>query len=71
MKLVLITGSCGLVGQEVTNLFIKKKYKVIGVDNDKRKFFLEKNHLLGGSKKFSQRIIITIILILILKINLY
>ncbi len=37
MSIVLITGSCGLVGSEATNFFLKKKYRVLGVDNNTRK----------------------------------
>ena len=36
MKTVLITGSSGLVGSEAVNFFIKKKFKVIGIDNNLR-----------------------------------
>mgnify|MGYP001217812073 FL=1 len=43
MKIALITGSCGLVGSESVEFFIKKKFKVIGIDNDYRKFFFGKN----------------------------
>ena len=39
MKIALITGSCGLVGSESVEFFIKKKFTVIGIDNDLRKFF--------------------------------
>ena len=42
MKYVLITGSSGLVGSEVVNFFIKKKFKIITVNNNLRKNFLEK-----------------------------
>ena len=42
MKIALITGSCGLVGSESVEFFIKKKFKVIGIDNDLRKFFFGK-----------------------------
>ena len=38
MKYVLITGSTGLVGAESVKFFIDKGYKVIGVDNNFRKF---------------------------------
>ena len=37
MSIVLITGSCGLVGSESTNFFLKKKYHVVGIDNNTRK----------------------------------
>ena len=40
MSVVLITGSCGLVGSESTEFFISKGFDVIGVDNNSRlKFF--------------------------------
>ena len=39
MKIALITGSCGLVGSESVEFFIKKKFKIIGIDNNFRKFF--------------------------------
>ena len=39
MGIVIITGSSGLVGSEAVNFFSKKKYKVIGIDNNLRKFF--------------------------------
>ena len=35
-KIVIITGSCGLVGSEAVK-FLKKKYQVIGIDNNFRK----------------------------------
>ena len=43
MKIALIPGSCGLVGSESVEFFIKKKFKVIGIDNDYRNFFFGKN----------------------------
>ena len=42
MKIALITGSCGLVGSESVEFFIKKKFMVIGIDNNFRKFFFGK-----------------------------
>jgi len=42
MKIALITGSNGLVGSESVEFFIKKKFTVIGIDNDFRKFFFGK-----------------------------
>ena len=40
MSVVLITGSCGLVGSESVEFFISKGFDVIGVDNNSRlKFF--------------------------------
>ena len=40
MSIVLITGSCGLVGSESVKFFISKGFDVIGIDNNFRlKFF--------------------------------
>lgn len=38
-KYILITGSCGLVGSESVIFFVKKGFKVIGVDNNMRQYF--------------------------------
>lgn len=43
MKIVIITGSAGLVGSESSFFFVKKNFKVIGIDNNKRKFFFGKD----------------------------
>ena len=43
MKIVLITGSCGLVGSESSLFFSKKGFKVLGIDNNSRKFFFGKD----------------------------
>lgn len=39
MKSIIVTGSCGLVGQELTKFFLRKNFNVIGIDNNYRKFF--------------------------------
>ena len=39
MSIVLITGSCGLVGSESTRFFCDKGFDVVGIDNNYRKFF--------------------------------
>ena len=39
MKIALITGSCGLVGSEASLFFSKKNFKILGIDNNSRKFF--------------------------------
>jgi len=38
-NVVLITGSLGLVGMETAKFFSKKKYKVLGIDNNMRNYF--------------------------------
>ena len=42
MSIVLVTGSCGLVGSESVKFFIKKGYEVVGIDNNQRKSFFGK-----------------------------
>ena len=39
MSVVLITGSCGLVGSESVKFFCEKGFDVLGIDNNYRKFF--------------------------------
>ena len=36
-NIIIITGSCGLVGSEAVNFFLKKNFFVIGIDNNYRK----------------------------------
>jgi CDP-paratose 2-epimerase len=39
MSVVIVTGSAGLVGSEAVRFFCRKKYTVIGIDNNIRKMF--------------------------------
>jgi len=39
MPTVLVTGSLGLIGAACAEFYLKKDYKVIGIDNDSRRFF--------------------------------
>ena len=39
MKIALITGAGGLIGSESARFFAKKGYRVVGIDNDMRKYF--------------------------------
>ena len=43
MNFALITGSCGLVGSESSIFFAKKNFKILGIDNNSRKFFFGKD----------------------------
>jgi len=38
-KKVLITGSAGLIGSESVKFFAKKGFKIVGIDNNMRKYF--------------------------------
>ena len=51
MNIALITGSCGLVGSESALFFAKKGFKVIGIDNNTRKFFFGKDGDISWVKK--------------------
>tara|TARA_B100000945_G_scaffold284731_1_gene254555 strand:+ start:5843 stop:6886 length:1044 start_codon:yes stop_codon:yes gene_type:complete len=51
MSLVLITGSCGLVGAESVKFFSNKGFDVIGIDNNQRKFFFGKDGDINWVKK--------------------
>ena len=51
MSIVLITGSSGLVGSESVNFFSSKKFDVVGVDNNLRKFFFGKEGSTNKIKK--------------------
>lgn len=38
-RVALVTGSAGLIGSEAVRFFAKRGFKVIGIDNDSRKYF--------------------------------
>ncbi|MFH1508213.1 MAG: GDP-mannose 4,6-dehydratase, partial [Candidatus Omnitrophota bacterium] len=42
MKKALITGSGGLIGSEAARFFAGKEFKIIGIDNDMRRYFFGK-----------------------------
>ena len=60
-KYALITGSGGLIGSDSVEFFIKKKFNVIGIENNFRKFFfgkdgsikLRNNYLLKNYKNYN------------------
>lgn len=39
MKTIIVTGSAGLIGSDSVKFFCEKKFNVIGIDNDMRKYF--------------------------------
>lgn len=39
MKKALITGSAGLIGSESVKFFVDRGYRIIGIDNDMRRYF--------------------------------
>ena len=54
MSLILITGSCGLVGSESVNFFHKKGFEIIGIDNNLRQKFFGKD---GSTERVKKEII--------------
>lgn len=42
MKTVIITGSSGLIGGQAVKFFSEKGFRVVGIDNDMRKYFFGK-----------------------------
>ncbi len=51
MSVVLITGSCGLVGSESCSFFNKKNFQIVGIDNNLRKKFFGKEGSTNWVKK--------------------
>ena len=51
MSVALITGSCGLVGSEASIFFSNKGFKILGIDNNARKFFFGKDGDVSWIKK--------------------
>ena len=49
--MILITGSTGLIGSSTAEFFLNKNFKVIGIDNDLRSYFLERMLQISGRKK--------------------
>ena len=43
MAIVLITGSCGLVGSESSEFFSRKGFEILGIDNNSRRTFFGKD----------------------------
>ena len=54
-KIIIVTGSCGLVGSEAVKFFLKKNFYVIGIDNNYRKKFFGKD---GDTSWLKRRLIL-------------
>jgi CDP-paratose 2-epimerase len=39
VKTVVVTGSAGLIGSETVRFFCRKRFRVVGIDNDLRRYF--------------------------------
>ena len=53
---ILITGSGGLIGSELCNYFGALKYKIIGIDNNQRKFFFGPGGSVDWKIKYSTKL---------------
>lgn len=51
MSIVVVTGSCGLIGSESVSFFCKKGFDIIGIDNNMREFFFGKEASVLWNKK--------------------
>ena len=49
--MLIITGSTGLIGSSTADYFLKKKIKILGIDNDLRSYFFGKI----GSNKWKEK----------------
>ena len=58
MSVVIVTGSCGLIGSETVGFFAEKGFDIVGIDNNMRQSFFgadgsilwNKKRLLAGSR---------------------
>ena len=57
MKIAFITGSSGLVGTEAVQYFANKGFKVIGIDNDLRKYFFGREASVKKNTEYLQKTI--------------
>ncbi len=51
MKIALITGSLGLIGSESAEFFADQGFKIVGIDNDMRRYFFGKEASTAWNKK--------------------
>jgi len=56
MAVVLITGSCGLIGSETVSFFAEKGFDIVGIDNNLRKtFFGEEGSVIWNQKRLQKK----------------
>ena len=55
MAIVIVTGSCGLIGSETVSFFAEKGFDIVGIDNNMRKsFFGEDGSILWNKKRLEK-----------------
>jgi len=56
MSVVIVTGSCGLIGSETVSFFAEKGFDIVGIDNNMRKlFFGEDGSILWNLKRLKAK----------------
>ncbi len=56
MSVVIVTGSCGLIGSETVSFFADKGFNIVGIDNNMRKgFFGEDSSILWNKKRLENK----------------
>lgn len=56
MSVVIVTGSCGLIGSETVSFFTQKGFDVVGIDNNMRKSFFGADGSILWNKKRLQKL---------------
>ena len=55
MSVVIVTGSCGLIGSETVSFFAKEGFDIVGIDNNMRKVFFGQDGSILWNKKLLQK----------------
>ncbi|MFA5725936.1 MAG: NAD-dependent epimerase/dehydratase family protein [Candidatus Omnitrophota bacterium] len=55
MSVILITGSCGLIGSETVSFFAEKGFDTVGIDNNMRKSFFGQDGSVAWNQKRLQK----------------
>ncbi len=56
MAIVIVTGSCGLIGSETVSFFAEKGFDIVGIDNNMRKSFFGADGSILWNKKRLQKL---------------
>ncbi|MCX5699917.1 MAG: NAD-dependent epimerase/dehydratase family protein [Candidatus Omnitrophica bacterium] len=56
MSVIIVTGSCGLIGSETVSFFAEKGFDAVGIDNNMRKSFFGADGSILWNKKRLQRL---------------
>jgi CDP-paratose 2-epimerase len=51
MSVIIVTGSCGLIGSETVSFFCDKGFDVVGIDNNMRRFFFGEDASIEWNRK--------------------